>query len=272
MYFAPEERLRKCHYIDEILRSVQEEGDHETGTLLRELILKHIVSTGNKNLAGYERLKQECLARRGDISILSLNYDTFLNERRPGPTFDYRMSFDWQHRHRINYSRGKDITLLKLNGSLDWAECSSGHLGLLHYVVRDSTFSGGRCGFQDCRGRIEPLIWTAHTSYSSRLTPLWNHAGELLEEAQKVIVIGYSFPDYDKRMIELFRDRLREDAHLEIIDMKTVDESVETARNRIRGRYQQLFPAHSQSQFIAHTSGISEYLLGHRVEREWNHS
>jgi hypothetical protein len=259
MYFAPEERLRKCHYVDEILKSVQEQGNAEGVALLQHLILKHITSTGNENHGGYELLKQHCLGCAG-TSVVSFNFDTFLNERRPGPKFDYRLSFDWQDENRISYAPQEGIPLIKLNGSLDWAVCCNGHLGLLHYFVRDNTFTGTRCGVPNCRGKIDPLIITPHASHTSRFASLWEEAGRSLTEASKIVIIGYSFPDYDTNVIELFRSRLRKSTVIEIIDMKANGESEEEAQSKIRTKFQQLFPTFPTDQLTIQAQGLVQYL------------
>lgn len=259
MYFAPEEHLRKCHYVDEMLERMQEQGEDEGVALLQHLILRHIVSTGNENHAGYESLKQHCLGNT-EISIVSFNFDTFINERQPGPKFDYRLSFDWQDGNRISYSPQEGIPLIKLNGSLDWAVCNNDHLGLLHYFVRDNTFSGTRCGVPNCRGKIAPLIITPHANHTSRFAPLWDEAGRSLAEASKIVIIGYSFPDYDTKVIELFRSRLRESTLIEVVDMKAKGESELEARSKIRARYKQLFPDFLTEQLTIHTQGLVQYL------------
>lgn len=259
MYFAPEEHLRKCHYVDEMLERMQEQGNNEGVALLQHLILKHIASTGNENHAGYEPLKQHCLGS-AEISVVSVNFDTFVNERQPGPKFDYRLSFDWQDKNRISYSPQEGIPLIKLNGSLDWAVCSNDHLGLLHYFVRDSTFTGTRCGVPNCRSKIAPLIITPHASHTSVFMALWETAGQLLEKADKIVIIGYSFPSYDTKVIDLFRSRLKASTEIEVIDINTSDKSAEEAQSELRAKYQLLFPAISTSQLTIRTQGLIQYL------------
>jgi len=259
MYFAPEESLRKCHYVDEILKGMQEQGDEEGVRLLHNLVLKHITSTGNENHRGYELLKQRCLGNKG-ISVVSFNFDTFLNEQQPGPKFDYRLSFDWQDENRISYAPQEGIPLIKLNGSLDWAVCGNGHRGLLHYFVRDNTFTGGRCRVPMCRSEIDPLIITPHASHTSVFSSLWQEVRQILETAERIVIIGYSFPDYDTRVIQLFRESLRKSTGIEIVDVKAALESDQQAQSRIRTRYQQLFPALPSDQYTICTEGLLQYI------------
>ncbi len=113
MYFAPEDRLRKCHYVDDMLRRLQQEGEERGERLLKQLILKHIVSVGNEHHRGYARFKKHFLGMQ-NISVLSLNFDTYLNEGPPGPKLDYYLPFDWINYNRGNYSPGKGIPVLKL--------------------------------------------------------------------------------------------------------------------------------------------------------------
>ncbi len=259
MYFAPEERLRKCHYVDDMLRRLQQEGEEEGERLLQQLILKHIVSVGNEHHRGYDQFKKHFLGMR-DISILSLNFDTYLNEAPPGPKLDYRVRFDWIDRNRSTYSSGEGIPLLKLNGSLDWAECSGGHRGLLNYSITESTFPGGRCRVQLCNSTIASLLVTPHSEYDSLFACLWKEAEEALARADKIVIIGYSFPHYDKRVIELFQRSLKVSMEIEIIDMKMGNESEGEARSRIQAKYQGLFPNLSTNQLTIHSEGLEKYL------------
>ena len=258
MYFAPQERMNKCHYVDDMLREVQETHDEQGVELLKSLVCKHIVSTGNKYYLGYESFKSHFLGFPR-TSIISLNFDTFLNERPPGPCFDYRLGFDWKDKHRINYCQGKGIPLLKLNGSLDWVICSAGHLGLLHYFVQHDSFFI-KCNVPSCRGKIEPLIVIPHGKYADRFELLWDEAGQVLNEADKIVVIGYSFPDYDTRVIDLFKTNMSNNPIVEVVDVKCINESDEEARGRILSVYQTRFPQINSCNLRIHSQGLEQYL------------
>lgn len=259
IYFAPEERLRKCHYVDDMLRSLKGNSEEEGEKLLQQLILKHIVSVSNEHHRGYDQFKKHVLGMP-NISVVALNFDTYLNEGPPGPKLDYRVHFDWIDPNRCNYSSGKGIPLLKLNGSLDWAVCSQGHLTLLNYSITERTFPGGRCHVQLCNNTIAPLLVTPHLEHDSVFAGLWKEAEEVLARAEKVVIIGYSFPHYDTRVIELFQRSLKGSIVVEVIDMKMCDELEEDARCRIQAKYQGLFPNLSTNQLTIHSEGLEKYL------------
>lgn len=261
MYFAPQERMNKYHYVDDMLRKVQETHDGQGVELLKSLIHKHIVSKGNNHHLGYEALKKHFPGFSG-LSIISLNFDTFLNERPPGPCFDYRLGFDWIDKYRINYYPGKGIPLLKLNGSLDWVICSAGHLGLLNYFVVHNSFSK-KCDVSSCRSKIEPLIATPHGDYDNRFKLLWDEAGQALNEADKVVIIGYSFPDYDTRVMDLFKTNIGNNSIFEVVDVKFDNESDEEARGRLTSSYQTRFPQINSCNLSIHSQGLEEYLKTH---------
>jgi NAD-dependent SIR2 family protein deacetylase len=191
---------------------------------------------------------------------VSFNFDTNLNERQPGPKFDYRLPFDWRDENRVSYASREGIPLIKLNGSLDWAVCSNDHLGLLHYFVRENTFSGRRCRAPNCGSEIDPLIIMPHASHASVFARLWQEAGQLIEKAERIVIIGYSFPHYDTRVIQLFQERVRKDTDIEIIDVKTSGELEEEARFRIRANCRQIFPGVPSDQLTIWTQGLVEYL------------
>lgn len=252
--------MNKYHYVDDMLRELQETHDEQGVELLKNLVCEHIVSTGNKNHLGYESFKSHFLGFSG-TSIISLNFDSFLNERPPGPCFDYRLGFDWIHTHRINYCPGKGIPLLKLNGSLDWVVCSGGHLGLLPYFVQHDSFSI-KCNVPSCGGKIEPLIVIPHGKYADRFKPLWDEAGQVLNEADKIVVIGYSFPDYDTRVTDLFKTNMSGESIVEVVDVSLEDESNEEAHGRIADAYQTRFPQINSCNLNIHSQGLKEYIQG----------
>ena len=69
---------------------------------------------------------------------------------------------------------------------------------------------------------------------------LWSKASEVLGEADKIIVVGYSFPDYDKDIEELFKKSVSQKALIEIVD---VDES-------LKARIGEIFPANEKKFFL----------------------
>jgi hypothetical protein len=67
---------------------------------------------------------------------------------------------------------------------------------------------------------------------------LWDRAKTELKQAAKVTIIGYSFPDYDVDIIELFQENITPATELEIVDLaQSLDE-----QEGVRIKYKKLFP------------------------------
>ena len=55
---------------------------------------------------------------------------------------------------------------------------------------------------------ITPVRQKKYDAYSATIQGLWNQAVKALEEASRVVVVGYSFPPTDTRALDLFRSLL----------------------------------------------------------------
>ena len=69
---------------------------------------------------------------------------------------------------------------------------------------------------------IAPALYKTYDEFGTILEPLWMHAREALSNADRVCVIGYSFPPTDIRAIDLMRSIVDSDAQpvIEIVDIK----------------------------------------------------
>lgn len=79
-----------------------------------------------------------------------------------------------------------------------------------------------------------------------------------MKEADKVTVIGYSFPEYDEDVINLFRDSLDTNVRIEVVDKCRNDqEKKQTEYFKIKKKYMGLF---KRSIEINTLDGFSDYL------------
>jgi hypothetical protein len=235
----------KKYYVDEILRIVQERRYVEGTELTRQLILEHIAGTclGKPNQL-YKQFVSELLRRRPSksVSVISFNFDTLLREEpQMGVYFDYLLDFDCINPNR-RYRERASIPLIKLNGSLDWGICRDcGRLHLLSPHIRPTSFEQMTC-VAGCDGRIDPFIIMPHQEYGERIQRLWDSANAALKQAEKITVIGYSFPEYDHKVIALFRDSMQRNVKIEVVDYCESEDHIPLRTSQIRKRYSTMFP------------------------------
>ena len=259
-------KLLKKHYVDEMLERPQIQDNKEGAKLVRQLIFEHIAqaSLDSPNIL-YKRFVKEILKNKAPqtTSIISLNYDYMLQEKEFDNEvyFDYLIDFDCIDHNRAQfYRRSNPIPLIKLNGSLDWGICENcGRLHLYYPFMHRTSYEGKACVNQQCGGIVTPFIVIPHEKYEEKIDSLWNVAKDHLKEADKVTVIGYSFPEYDKDVIKLFRDSLYTDVYLEMVD-KCRDGQKKEQTEYFRKKYRDLFPDVERSIEIKTLDGFSGYL------------
>jgi hypothetical protein len=260
--FQAGSRLEKRLYFDEILAILQKTGNEDGIKCVRQVIFEHIAeaSLDSPNIL-YKRFVKGILKNKPlqTTSIISLNFDCLLNEDFDSQVyFDYLIDFEWIDPNGAQfYRRCNPIPLIKLHGSMDWGICSScGRLHLYYPFMHRTFYEGRTCTDQQCRGIVTPFIVIQPDK--ERINPLWNIARNHLKEAEQVTVIGYSFPEYDRDVISLFRDSLDTNARIEVVD-KCRDSQKKEQAEYFRKRYRDLFPNIKRSIEVA-LDGFSGYL------------
>jgi NAD-dependent SIR2 family protein deacetylase len=257
--FALYGKLLKKHYFDEMLELLQIQGNKEGARLVKQLIFEHIAeaSLDSPNIL-YKRFVKEILKNKAPqtVSIISLNFDCMLHEDFVNHVyFDYLVDFEWIGSDRAQfYRQSNPIALIKLHGSLEWGICENcGRLHLYYPFMHRKIYEGKACTKQQCGGIVTPFIVITHEE--KRINSLWNIAKDHLHEAGQVTVIGYSFPEYDKKVIKLFRDSLDANVRLEAVDICKNKYGIEYFKEK----YRDLFPDIKRPiKFIL--SGFSDYL------------
>jgi len=271
-------KLLKKHYVDEMLACLQKQDNKEGARLVKLLIFEHIAQTSwdsqDRPNTLYRRFVREILKYRAPqtTSVISLNYDymlqgkEFINE----VYFDYLIDFDCIDPYRAQFYRyNNPISLIKLNGSLDWGICENcGRLHLYYPDMHATSYEGKACTRPQCGGIVSPFIVIPHENRGEKINSLWNVAKAHLKEADKVTVIGYSFPGYDKAVINLFRDSLNTNVCLEVVDKfdKCQDGQKKEQTECIRKKYRCLFPELKQPIKVT-LDGFSGYLDIHGKPR-----
>ena len=256
--------IGKQHYVDELLLRLQEHDDRAGVELVRRLIFEHIVGTTfDRDATLYRDFAQRILHTYApsDVAIISFNFDFLLHEFFDvGVYFDYQVDFDWMdHNRRQSYRERDSIPMIKLNGSFDWgmcAQCGRLHLYFPHMFSHD--YDDRACSL-NCGGCTQPLIVLPHEGYGAQFNSLWASAGRLLSAANKVTIIGYSFPEYDRRVVALFRGALPANAAVEVVDIVPYGRDLDVVASAVRDKYRRLFP-HLQEAPKALLDGFEGYV------------
>lgn len=156
--------------------------------------------------------------------------------------------------------------MVKLHGSLDWGICNKCNKLSLYFphMVAKNYFGEGWppvCRVGKCNGIIEPYIFVPHQDQGDdeRINMLWDKAKEVLSQAQKITIIGYSFPEYDQKVIKLFKNSLDKKVEVEIIDYEPNNDRKASRLFSIKEKYKQMVPE-LQNEIRVSLDGFCQYL------------
>lgn len=260
-------QLQKWHYIDELLKKIIEAKDTQSLEIVKRLIFEHIVESSSDSANElYNAFIDSKLKGKSssDITIISFNFDFLLQEKitdfnncSKNTYFDYLVNFDHILSNRSWYNRNNGFLLLKLHGSLDWSICSNCKKIVLLYEHESQS-----CFDKDCNGNLELFIFVPHEEkQDERIFNLWEKAREKLREAEKITVIGYSFPNYDTKARELFsKENINTDIELEIIDYEENPRKSKEKENELKQKHKQLFPQIKEDRIKIRLDGFEGYL------------
>ena len=79
-------------------------------------------------------------------------------------------------------------------------DCERSYQGSV--TLRSGDYPRGMC-CAECDGPLYPYMVVPHEAYRGRITALWDLARESLVDASELVIVGYSFPDYDQRVCTL---------------------------------------------------------------------
>jgi hypothetical protein len=172
------------------------------------------------------------------LTVLTTNWDIWIERalrprprpRRRRPGFHYERGPErlaaaprFPSRWYQGTDFGKDttvdgyVTLLKLHGSLSWAT-KDGRL---------EKYGDLRPAFRGDAAIIPPI---EEKEFGSWLRPVWDQAQTILNRAEKFIVVGYSFPDYDEEIRRLLLRSLGS----RTLEFHLFDPSASSIASRIR--------------------------------------
>ncbi len=233
----------KKYFVDHIAEILFKKSDPAGVELIRQIVLEHI-ATVTINNEEYQTKNLYCqfmthqLKRPYvDFSIIDFNFDTLLMLENKGNGFplDYVIKFD--KKTPFSSLSEKKIPVFKLHGSLDWAFCPvCKRIEWLRPFVKKQTYENSFCKINpNCSGKLKPLIFLPYESMNDDLIALLRQeATKKLQEADKITIIGYSFPGYDLEERDLFRNNIKSSILLELVDVLPKEE--------ILRKYKNIFP------------------------------
>jgi len=181
------------------------------GELRRIGVQRHLTVTkqnlDRRSAPLHEGFWTAVFTRTAAVTVVTTNYD-ILAERgmrhRPRPRvarpgFNYGAGDEYlagggyqSYAHIQRILACGYVPLLKLHGSVSWAEREG---ELVHYHDCRPAIRGDALIVAPVRGKRPPAL----------LEPVWQKARAAITRANQVLVVGYSLPEYDDRVIELLR-------------------------------------------------------------------
>jgi len=224
MYMPPAYN-NKRYYVDDLLAILIEGKRDDAIGLVRQLILEHITESikGSGNILYKKFLLYLFNQKINEISVITLNFDTLLLDHEyEQQIFDYGIKFNWKDPNCDKWHHHKNgIPLIKLNGSLDWGICNECQkIACFTPHVSKRTYTDVKCYMTpNCDGRLTPLIVLPHENPQPISKILLEMAKKQLSMADKITIIGYSFPEYDLAIKTLFHEHVNKSTEIEIVDL-----------------------------------------------------
>ena len=237
--------------------------NHAAIVALRENLIKLIHYNVNLNTdrrsPSYHLLWEAILACNRNVSIITLNYDTLL-EQAFEPLFPADGYIDYCI-HLMNYERREELRefnfwvnprepvvaesgrrptpfkIVKLHGSLNWKYCNCCNQTLLTPWDRRIDLNRGRfVGFtHPDRRPYDYFCPLDGTEFQTLIVPpsylkslsnpvliqLFNEASREIRATRRLVFIGYSLSDYDVHIKALFMKHLAADAQIVVVNPKS---------------------------------------------------
>ena len=210
---------------------------------------------------------------RNTADVTAANIGTFQ------PRFDSRFSFGFTGMN-LNPDNGvifkpsirvphNGMFLLKLHGSTSWiARKSAGQPihtdDILTLPCHDSFEPFGFYDVlydQEHSFLIPPVLDKSSMLIQPVISVLWNWASLLLEKAEEIIFLGYSFPPTDYHAEFLFRRYANKRAKFKVVnyvDKAQPDDKQSAQKAETIGRYRAIFPAIADADF--NFEGVAAYV------------
>jgi hypothetical protein len=150
----------------------------------------------------------------------------------------------------LNGRSGK-VTILKLHGSFNWCICKQCNSILCgtDYIWKFPHGYCWKCGGDALPWYVPPL---REKDYSP-VQEIWQDAAAALRTTERLIIAGYSFPDYDEHAMLLVQKNLNPEAEILIVDKFPIHTIGRVEQVRCR-------------ETCFHEMGFRDYILHHLSE------
>jgi hypothetical protein len=156
--------------------------------------------------------------------------------------------------------------LLKLHGSINWVvEIGTSppyKFSDIHYLGFKNSFSSP---YRDYFNLDDPLIvppvmTKSDLAHQPILKFIWQKAFKLIQNADQIIFVGYSFPVTDMAATQLFMEGVKHNSpqhpKLSVIDLKETKED----KSELKKRFRKLFPILKDKKNAFHFDGAENWL------------
>ena len=171
-------------------------------------------------------------------SIITTNYDCCIDEAFANQNISISKTIDSGHKQNPK----NDIELIKMHGSINWAYCDSCQFTRefnfpdIKKAYLEDTFSFPVLGIcTNCTGQRRPLL-VPPLSFKFMMFPslieLWNSARQRIEQAEYLIIIGYSFSDADNYITKIVSRSMSVNNNQKMIVVTKDQKLVTSLRNK----------------------------------------
>jgi len=255
-FFMPDIRDKEL-FADELLRFALRKGDLDFYEIIKRLIYQHLNESHSVMLQPKYDLYEEFakyLILQSESNVISMNFDTLLYSvslKGKNYIFDYGFKVGEDHRTIPIDSIAYICKMIKLHGSFDWKycyKCNKMTLSSPHQRYYD--YESERC--YSCKTALKPYFIVP---FDKKLIEyekmLFDQAKELISNAQKIHIIGYSFPEYDQDVITLLKNAVNPRSEIIIVDKAT-----ESHRNTIMNKMGKIIP---NTRISLYLDGFEKY-------------
>jgi hypothetical protein len=204
--------------IEKVLSSIDEKkskGDNSLDVTREETVrfvfkrLEDAVTFGQKGDCYHDFVNSKINTQDSKHVIITFNYETLLEkaflESKLRGCFSYCIDVDKDKIINFpSYERTfKDILILKLHGSLNWANCPKCSKMYLFWSQRYDHIFEKRC--INCEGNLKPILIppTRFKNLNESFKSLWSIAADKIESANEIVLIGLSLNDFDEEALNL---------------------------------------------------------------------
>ena len=187
------------------------------------------------------------LGKTGELTVITTNYDTIIETclaiRHDRP---YLPGVSLEEHENLYAKAPRYTTLCKLHGSCNWKHAdgkitTSDHLKTAHFMGYDDDYSLTIPDSWSLTGKdkeytpfiIPPTLYKSQAE--SCIAPTWNAASESLATADRIVCIGFSFPDSDTYLKYFFATALNENINCDSIEI--LDPCANTISKRLSSNY-----------------------------------